>query len=193
MSRIHRPPLSLSRLVKLATPRSQPKGEVLDKTLVTIGTVTDDVRLLTLPKLSVAALRFTATARARILKAGGECLTLDQLALRAPTGSNTVLVRGKKNSREAVKHFGFGPHSHKVSFLLLVGSGEIVARQRADIYNSRNLTSSRRVANSRRRVEGEGQEVSRSKGWVKLMCYLLIRYFAIARDRKYYVSHLVPY
>lgn len=116
MSRIHRPPLSLSRLVKLATPRSQPKDEVLDKTLVTIGTVTDDVRLLTLPKLSVAALRFTATARARILKAGGECLTLDQLALRAPTGSNTVLVRGKKNSREAVKHFGFGPHSHKVSF-----------------------------------------------------------------------------
>jgi large subunit ribosomal protein L18e len=31
---------------------------------------------------------------------------LDQLALRAPKGSNTVLLRGKKNSREAVKHFG---------------------------------------------------------------------------------------
>ena len=115
MSRMHRTPLSLSRLVSLATPRSQPVGEPLDKTLVTIGTVTDDVRLLTLPKLSVAALKFTKTARARILKAGGECLTLDQLAMRAPTGSNTVLVRGKKNAREAVKHFGFGPHKHKVS------------------------------------------------------------------------------
>jgi hypothetical protein len=33
---------------------------------------------------------------------------LDQLALRAPTGSNTVLLRGKRNVREAVKHFG-GP------------------------------------------------------------------------------------
>ncbi|WP_416359314.1 hypothetical protein, partial [Enterobacter hormaechei] len=35
-------------------------------------------------------------------------MTLDQLALRAPTGSNTVLLRGKRNVREAVAHFG-GP------------------------------------------------------------------------------------
>ena len=87
-----------------------------------VGTVTDDNRLLTVPKLSVAALRFTATARARILAAGGEVLTLDQLALRAPTGSNTLLLRGPKNVREAVKHFGFGPHKHKVRhFALLFG------------------------------------------------------------------------
>ena len=79
-----------------------------------VGTITDDTRLLTVPKISVAALRFTATARARIEKAGGECLTLDQLALRAPTGSNTLLVRGPKNAREAVKHFGMGPHKGKV-------------------------------------------------------------------------------
>lgn len=82
-----------------------------------IGSVTDDSRLLTVPKLSIAALRFTATARARIEKAGGECLTLDQLALRAPTGANTLLLRGPKNSREAVKHFGFGPHKGKVRLL----------------------------------------------------------------------------
>lgn len=87
-----------------------------NKTIVIIGTVTDDNRMLTVPKLSIAALRFTATARARIEAAGGECLTLDQLALRAPTGSNTVLLRGKKTAREAVKHFGFGPHKHKVLF-----------------------------------------------------------------------------
>jgi large subunit ribosomal protein L18e len=42
-----------------------------------IGTVTDDIRLIDLPKLTVAALRFTETARARIVKAGGKCLTLD--------------------------------------------------------------------------------------------------------------------
>jgi large subunit ribosomal protein L18e len=111
MSRINRPPVSLSRIAANVTEAQ--KG----KTVVVIGTVTDDNRLLTIPKLSVAALRFTATARARIEKAGGEILTLDQLALRAPTGANTLLLRGPKNAREAVKHFGFGPHSHKKPYV----------------------------------------------------------------------------
>jgi large subunit ribosomal protein L18e len=53
-------------------------------------------------------LSFARSARDRIIANGGEALTLDQLALRAPTGSNTVLLRGKRNVREAVKHFG-GP------------------------------------------------------------------------------------
>lgn len=43
------------------------------------------------------------------LQAGGECLTFDQLALLAPTGTNTCLLRGPKNAREAVKHFGRAP------------------------------------------------------------------------------------
>ena len=113
MSRINRPPVSLSRLVsKAANKHSNAAHE--GKTVVVVGTITDDSRMLTIPKLSIAALRFTATARARVEKAGGECLTLDQLALRAPTGANTLLLRGPKNAREAVKHFGFGPHSGKV-------------------------------------------------------------------------------
>jgi large subunit ribosomal protein L18e len=111
MSRINRPPVSISRIVANTSEKSN------NKTIVVIGTVTDDNRLLTVPKLSVAALRFTATARARIVAAGGEVLTLDQLALRAPTGSNTLLLRGPKNSREAVKHFGFGPHKHKKPYV----------------------------------------------------------------------------
>ena len=57
---------------------------------VIVGTVTDDTRLYKVPALKVVALCFTETARARILKAGGEVLTFDQLALRAPTGANTV-------------------------------------------------------------------------------------------------------
>ncbi|MCJ1416183.1 hypothetical protein MMC32_002518 [Xylographa parallela] len=116
MSRINRPPLSLSRVVSVG---AHPKGpsDHEGKTIVVIGTITDDNRLLEVPKVSVAALRFTATARARIEKAGGECLTLDQLALRAPTGSNTLLLRGPKNSREAVKHFGFGPHKGKKPYV----------------------------------------------------------------------------
>lgn len=108
MSRVNRPPVSLSRIV------GNTKNGAEKKTVVVVGTVTDDNRLMEVPKLSIAALRFTATARARILAAGGETLTLDQLALRTPTGSNTLLLRGPKNAREAFKHFGFGPHKHKV-------------------------------------------------------------------------------
>jgi hypothetical protein len=57
------------------------------------------------------ALGFTSlVAHSHMLpQAGGEILTFDQLALIAPTGSNTVLLRGPKNSREAVKHFGPAP------------------------------------------------------------------------------------
>ena len=105
--------MSISRIVaKAASKRSAEVHK--DKTIVIIGTVTDDDRLIHVPKLSIAALRFTSTARAKLLAAGGECLTLDELATRSPTGANTLLLRGPKNAREAVKHFGFGPHTDKV-------------------------------------------------------------------------------
>ncbi|KAF1816195.1 60S ribosomal protein-like protein L18 [Eremomyces bilateralis CBS 781.70] len=116
MSRINRPPMSLSRIVKVAANAETGKAHE-GKTVVIIGTVTDDDRLLELPKLTVAALRFTATARARIVKAGGECLTIDELATRSPTGANTLLLRGPKNAREAFKHFGFGPHTNKKPYV----------------------------------------------------------------------------
>jgi large subunit ribosomal protein L18e len=98
MSKTNRPPLSLSRLARYVRGKE-------DKIVAIVGTVTDDVRIRNLPKLTVCALKFTTTARARITKAGGECITFDQLALRAPTGSNTILLRGPRNAREAVKHF----------------------------------------------------------------------------------------
>jgi len=86
------------------------------KTAVLVGKVTDDVRMLECPTMSVCALGFTEGARKRILAAGGECITFDQLALRAPKGSNTVLLRGPK-SRKALAHFGHStsvnnPHTH---------------------------------------------------------------------------------
>lgn len=110
MSRINNPPISISRLSRFL------KGKE-DKTAVIVGAVTNDSRTLALPSLTIAALRFTEAARARIVKAGGECITLDQLALRAPKGTNTVLLRGSKSSREAVRHFGHrtspgNPHTH---------------------------------------------------------------------------------
>ncbi|KAG9523137.1 ribosomal protein L18e, partial [Aureobasidium melanogenum] len=116
MSKINRPPMSLSKIVATAANKHSSKAHE-GKTIVLVGTVTDDNRLLELPKLSIAALRYTNTARARIVAAGGEALTIDQLAMRAPTGANTLLLRGPKNAREAVKHFGFGPHSHKKPYV----------------------------------------------------------------------------
>ena len=40
------------------------------------------------------------------MKAGGEIITFDQLALAAPTGKGTVLLQGRRTAREANKHFG---------------------------------------------------------------------------------------
>ena len=110
MSRINNPPLSISRLSRFLRGKEK-------KTAVIVGTVTNDSRLLDIPVLTIAALRFTEQARARIVKAGGECITLDQLALRSPKGTNTVLLRGSKSSRESDRHFGHrvtpnNPHTH---------------------------------------------------------------------------------
>ena len=99
-SRINRPPISISKVAQLL------KGQ--DKIAVVVCSVTDDNRLLDVPKMTIAALKFTETARARIVKAGGKCLTLDQLVMTAPTGTNTLLLRASKD-REAIKHFGPAP------------------------------------------------------------------------------------
>mgnify|MGYP006104024887 CR=1 FL=1 len=109
MSKINQPPMGLHRLSKYM---SKKEGKIA----VIVAKVTDDVRMLECPKMSVCALGFTETARKRITAAGGECLTFDQLALRAPKGTGTVLLRGPK-SRDAMAHFGHrvtvtNPHTH---------------------------------------------------------------------------------
>ncbi|KAK7814355.1 hypothetical protein U0070_027013 [Myodes glareolus] len=102
MSRTNRPPLSLSRMIrKMKLPGRE------NKTAVVVGTVTDDVRILDVPKLK--------PARSRILKAGGKILTFDQLALESPKGRGTVLLSGPQKGREVYRHFGMAPgtpHSH---------------------------------------------------------------------------------
>merc|ERR1712213_284649 len=115
MSKTNRPPISVSQL------SVQMKGKSEDSIAVIVGTVLNDPRLLELPALKVCALRFSDTARSRIVKAGGEALTFDELARRRPAGKNTILLRGKKNAREAVKHFGApGVPASKVNVLVLV-------------------------------------------------------------------------
>uniref|UniRef100_A0A8C4R997 Ribosomal protein L18 n=1 Tax=Eptatretus burgeri TaxID=7764 RepID=A0A8C4R997_EPTBU len=110
MSRIHRPPVSIARIM-----RQMKKVGREDLTCVVVGSVTNDSRVLKVHKLKVCALRFTSKARERIEAAGGLCQTFDQLALEAPTGKRTVLIQGSRLAREACRHFGRAPgvpHSH---------------------------------------------------------------------------------
>ncbi|GME73993.1 unnamed protein product [[Candida] boidinii] len=116
LSKINRPPVSVSRIA-----RGLKQKGASEKIIVVVGTVTDDVRLNEFPKATVAALRFTAGAKATIVKNGGEAITLDQLALKAPTGANTLIIRGPKSAREAVRHFGFGPHKNKAPRIMSKG------------------------------------------------------------------------
>eukprot|EP01013_Petalomonas_cantuscygni_P010520 TRINITY_DN2362_c0_g1_i1.p1 TRINITY_DN2362_c0_g1~~TRINITY_DN2362_c0_g1_i1.p1 ORF type:complete len:193 (+),score=40.23 TRINITY_DN2362_c0_g1_i1:55-633(+) len=101
MSQVNRPHCSVSRILK-----NVGASKPADKTIVVVGTVTDDTRVSSIPALKVAALRFTEKARARILSHGGQCITLDQLAVAAPRGRGCLLVRGKKNARETCRHWG---------------------------------------------------------------------------------------
>ena len=72
-----------------------------DKIVVVVGTITNDLRIFEVPKMTICALRVTEKARDRILKAGGEIITFDQLALRAPTGKNTLLLQGEFTNKYA--------------------------------------------------------------------------------------------
>merc|ERR1712137_1222962 len=109
MSKSNRPPMSLARLA-----RNMKKQGRENKIAVVVGTITNDLRLFKVPKMTVAALHVTEKARERILKAGGEVTTLDQLSLRAPTGANTLLLQGRRTARKAHRHFGAAekPGSH---------------------------------------------------------------------------------
>ncbi|CAD5116838.1 DgyrCDS5684 [Dimorphilus gyrociliatus] len=104
MSKTNRPPMSLASLVRQMKDKSRK-----DLTAVVVGTITDDLRIMKIPKLKICALRVTDGARARILKSGGEIITFDQLALKAPKGKKTVLLQGRRKAREAYRHFGPAP------------------------------------------------------------------------------------
>jgi large subunit ribosomal protein L18e len=103
LSNTNRRPYSLSRLALALN------GKEAETIAVVVGKILNDERLLTVPKMKVCALKFAESVRARIVAAGGECITFDQLALQRPTGDNCVLLEGDRKRREAVKHFGPAP------------------------------------------------------------------------------------
>ena len=109
MSTTSRPPVSLSFVKQQVSKINE--ADLKNKIVVVVGTITNDERLLDseVPKVKICALKFTKTAKSRILAQGGEVLTFDQLALRAPLGKQTILLRGERTSREVYRHFGPAP------------------------------------------------------------------------------------
>eukprot|EP01084_Bolivina_argentea_P248192 415138_1 len=115
-SRSNRAPISLSRIAIVMNRKTAWMDAKKQKApiAVIVGDVLDDIRMNKIPALRICALRFSKSVRERITGAGGECITFDQLAMLAPTGKNTMLLRGRKAGREAQKHFGAAgvPGSH---------------------------------------------------------------------------------
>ncbi|XP_057483979.1 putative 60S ribosomal protein L18-1 [Actinidia eriantha] len=71
-------------------------GDYENKIDVVVGTITDDIRVHKVLCLKVTTLRFTEMTQVRIEKTSGECLTFDQLALKAPLGQNMVFQLSSK-------------------------------------------------------------------------------------------------
>ena len=129
MSKVHKPPISLSR-IKKHIGSNELKGPV-----VVVGPVTDDNRLTEVPKnVTVACLKITRTARARLEKNGGTVLTLDQLAMRYPTGSNCLLLRGPK-SREALSK----PTNHEQFWVMILTLCHCIKRLSSSTFFVLNL------------------------------------------------------
>ena len=115
MSKTSRPTVSLS-FIKQQTAKIN-EADLKNKIVVVVGSITNDERLLDseIPKVKICALRITKTAKARLAAIGGEFMTFDQLALKAPLGKQTILLRGERTSREVYRHFGRAPGQAKSS------------------------------------------------------------------------------
>ena len=103
LSNTNRRPFSVSRLATAL------EGKEDGTIAVVVGKIVNDERFLTVPKMTVCALKFSETARARIIASGGKIMTFDQLALERPTGDKCILLEGDRTRREACKHFGAAP------------------------------------------------------------------------------------
>ncbi|KAL8277775.1 hypothetical protein RQP46_009758 [Phenoliferia psychrophenolica] len=68
----HRPPSNQPAASPTSDADSTDSSYSATHPVVAIATITDDIRLTTIPKLSIAAPPFTRTARARIEAAGGD-------------------------------------------------------------------------------------------------------------------------
>jgi large subunit ribosomal protein L18e len=89
MSRTNQSTISLTRLIRLSLNN-------LTKTIVVVGKVLNDDRVINIPKITICALRITNSTKKRIIAAGGTIIRFDQLAVCNPMGKNTILIRGAR-------------------------------------------------------------------------------------------------
>ena len=139
-SRNNRAPISLSRVSTVLQRKTcwNKKG-VEAPIAVIVGDVLDDIRVRKVPQgIRVCALRFSKSARQSIEGAKGQCLTFDQLAQVAPTGKNTLLMRGRRAGRESVKHFGAAgvPGAHVKPYVTSRGAEQARGRRAGTGYKS---------------------------------------------------------
>lgn len=110
MTRLNKSSVSIRKLQDTYEPIEddyREKGIInIEEIMVVVGSVLDDERVVNVRPMRVVALKFSKSARMRITKAGGECLTFDQLALLRPTGTKCVILRGDISRRKTAKCFG---------------------------------------------------------------------------------------
>lgn len=111
MSRQARPAVSIAQVSAAWIKRTE-GGKNPNTVVVIVGPVTDDHRLLKVPRgLRVCCLKMVENARLRVIEAGGQVLTFDELALREPLGKNTCLLRGPFKAGRKWKHFAGRPYT----------------------------------------------------------------------------------
>ncbi|KAF7683507.1 60S ribosomal protein L18 [Astathelohania contejeani] len=99
MSRNNRHPVSLSAIIKNLEGKD-------GKIPVVVAKVLDDERMLEIPAIQLVCLQCSNTARAKVLKFGGEVYTLDQLFKVSPRLDNLELIQGDRTRRKVYKYFG---------------------------------------------------------------------------------------
>lgn len=77
-----------------------------NKTAVVAATVVNDERDLDIKKMNVVAMKFSATARARIERAGGKCMSFDEMLQQNPTEQGFQLLEGDRKARKQFEYFG---------------------------------------------------------------------------------------
>merc|ERR1719403_611390 len=127
MSRKNRPQVSVSRIHKLL------KNKFTERIIVVVSTVTNDERFddnRFLEGLTICAMRFTKTARARIENHNGKCLTFDQLAVSKPLGSHCLLLMGRKSCYKQNRYFAGKPYTRSKGRKFEKGPGSKVVKRK---------------------------------------------------------------
>jgi len=140
MTKVQKQVISISKLIDLM------KGKE-GKTAVVVAPVCNDERLLDasgLKGMKICALRFTESARKRIVAQGGECMTFDELAQKAPLGKNCVLLRPPVKCRVVNRYFGRAPGVPKSTTRPYLGArGSSLKRKSRKFEMARGRRSSR--------------------------------------------------